>query len=142
MLSIKNIVVTYGMFRAVDDVSIEVGEGQIVGIVGANGAGKSTMINAVSGMTKPTSGTLRFEDIDLTKMSAHAIVRAGVVQVPEGRRLFPEMTVYENLLVGSSAQEGEGRTRARTSTRCSPCSHASRSARARWLARFPAASSR
>jgi branched-chain amino acid transport system ATP-binding protein len=102
LLSVKNIVVKYGMFRALDDVSIDVGEGQIVGIVGANGAGKSTMINAVSGMTKPTSGTVMFEDTDLTKMSAHAIVRAGVVQVPEGRRLFPDMTVYENLLVGSA----------------------------------------
>ena len=102
MLNVKNMVVKYGMFRAVDDVSIDVGEGQIVGIVGANGAGKSTMINTVSGMTKPTSGTLTFEGMDLTKMSAHAIVRAGVVQVPEGRRLFPDMTVYENLLVGSA----------------------------------------
>jgi branched-chain amino acid transport system ATP-binding protein len=102
LLSVKNIVVTYGMFRAVDDVSIDVGEGQIVGIVGANGAGKSTLINTVSGMAKPTSGSLMFEDMDLSKMSAHAIVRAGVVQVPEGRRLFPDMTVYENLLVGSA----------------------------------------
>jgi branched-chain amino acid transport system ATP-binding protein len=90
------------MFSALDDVSIEVGAGQIVGIVGANGAGKSTLLNAISGLSKATSGMLTFEDMDLTKMSAHAVVRAGVVQVPEGRRLFPEMTVYENLLVGSS----------------------------------------
>lgn len=102
MLSVKNLVVRYGMFNALDDVSIEVGQGQIVGIVGANGAGKSTLVNAISRITKPTSGTLTFEDTDLTEMSAHAIVRAGVVQVPEGRRLFPEMTVYENLLVGSA----------------------------------------
>lgn len=102
MLSVHNLVVKYGMFSALNDVSVEVGQGQIVGIVGANGAGKSTFMNAISGLSKPTSGSLTFEDMDLTKMSAHAIVRAGVVQVPEGRRLFPEMTVYENLLVGSS----------------------------------------
>ena len=102
MLSVHNLVVKYGMFSALNDVSVEVGQGQIVGIVGANGAGKSTFMNAISGLSKPTSGSLTFEDMDLTKMSAHAIVRAGVVQVPEGRRLFPEMTVYENLLVGSA----------------------------------------
>lgn len=102
MLSVQNLVVKYGMFSALNDVSITVGEGKIVGIVGANGAGKSTLMNAISGLSKVTSGSLMFEDRDLTKMSAHAIVRAGVVQVPEGRRLFPEMTVYENLLVGSA----------------------------------------
>ncbi|MEI6448347.1 MAG: ABC transporter ATP-binding protein [Actinomycetes bacterium] len=90
------------MFSALNDVSIKVEKGQIVGIVGANGAGKSTLLNAISGINKATSGSLMFEDMDLTRMSAHAIVRAGVVQVPEGRRLFPEMTVYENLLVGSA----------------------------------------
>lgn len=102
MLSVQNLVVKYGMFSALNDVSLEVGEGQIVGIVGANGAGKSTLLNAISGLSKATSGSLKFEDMDLARMSAHAIVRAGVVQVPEGRRLFPEMTVYENLLVGSA----------------------------------------
>ena len=102
MLSAQNLVVKYGMFSALNDVSIKVEKGQIVGIVGANGAGKSTLLNAISGINKATSGSLMFEDMDLTRMSAHAIVRAGVVQVPEGRRLFPEMTVYENLLVGSA----------------------------------------
>jgi len=102
LLSAQNLVVKYGMFSALNDVSIKVEKGQIVGIVGANGAGKSTLLNAISGINKATSGSLMFEDMDLTRMSAHAIVRAGVVQVPEGRRLFPEMTVYENLLVGSA----------------------------------------
>jgi branched-chain amino acid transport system ATP-binding protein len=102
LLSVKDLTVKYGMFSAIDGVSIDVTRGQIVGIVGANGAGKSTMMNAISGTIRTTAGTLTFEDMDLSKMSAHAIVRAGVVQVPEGRRLFPEMTVYENLLVGSS----------------------------------------
>lgn len=102
MLSVQNLTVKYGMFSALEDVSIEVSPGQIVGIVGANGAGKSTLMNAISGTIKKTAGTLTFEDLDLGKMSAHQIVRAGVVQVPEGRRLFPDMTVCENLLVGSS----------------------------------------
>lgn len=101
MLRVQNIVVKYGLFSAIDDVSIKVGEGQIVGIVGANGAGKSTLMGAISGINRPTSGDVTFEGADLVKMSAHEVVRAGVVQVPEGRRLFPDLTVYENLLVGS-----------------------------------------
>ena len=102
MLSVENIVVKYGMFRALDNISIKVEEGQVVGIVGANGAGKSTLMNTISGILRPESGTITFDGQDITKLAPHEIAKLGVVQVPEGRRLFPEMTVRENLLVGSA----------------------------------------
>ena len=109
MLSVDNLVVKYGMFRALDDVSINIEEGQVVGIVGANGAGKSTMMNAISGILRPESGTVTFDGKDITKMAPHDIVKLGVVQVPEGRRLFPEMTVKENLLVGSAHKRAKAK---------------------------------
>ncbi len=92
----------YGAFKALHDVSLNVEEGLIVSIVGANGAGKSTLMNTISGLLRPTEGTVTFDGRELTGMSAHDIVRAGVVQVPEGRKLFPDLSVYENLLTGSS----------------------------------------
>jgi branched-chain amino acid transport system ATP-binding protein len=102
LLSVDNLVVKYGMFRALDGLSIKVEEGQVVGIVGANGAGKSTMMNTISGILRATSGSITFEGQEITKTAPHKITQLGVVQVPEGRRLFPEMTVAENLLVGSA----------------------------------------
>jgi branched-chain amino acid transport system ATP-binding protein len=101
LLRVENMSVQYAAFKALHGVSLEVPDGQIVSIVGANGAGKSTLINAVSGLLRPTSGKVFFDDADLTTMPAHDIVRLGVVQVPEGRMLFPELTVFENLLSGS-----------------------------------------
>jgi branched-chain amino acid transport system ATP-binding protein len=102
LLNVDNLVVRYGMFRALDGLSIKVEEGQVVGIVGANGAGKSTMMNTVSGILRATSGSVTFEGTDITKMPPHKITQLGLVQVPEGRRLFPDMTVKENMLVGSA----------------------------------------
>ncbi len=101
MLRVENMSVQYAAFKALHGVSLEVPDGKIVSIVGANGAGKSTLINAVSGLLRPTTGKVFFDDDDLTTMPAHDIVRLGVVQVPEGRMLFPELTVFENLLSGS-----------------------------------------
>jgi len=102
MLEVENLSVQYGAFKALHDVSLNVEEGLIVSIVGANGAGKSTLMNTISGMLRPIRGSIRFEGEDLTSMSAHDIVRLGLVQVPEGRKLFPDLSVYENLLTGSS----------------------------------------
>ena len=103
MLSVKNLVVKYGMFRALDGVSIKVEEGQMVGIVGANGAGKSTHDeHRLAAPRRRPRARLRSRTQDLTKMSAHEIVRAGVVQVPEGRRSLPRHDGLENLLVGSA----------------------------------------
>jgi branched-chain amino acid transport system ATP-binding protein len=109
LLSVENLVVKYGMFHALDGISIKVEDGQVVGIVGANGAGKSTMINAISGVLRPESGKIIFDGQDITKMAPHDIAKLGVVQVPEGRSLFPEMTVKENLLVGSAHKRARGK---------------------------------
>ncbi len=97
----KNLTVRYGAFLALADVSLKVEDGQIVSIVGANGAGKTTLINTISGLITPESGEIYLDGQKLTGMKGHEIARIGVVQVPERRKLFPEMTVYENLLVAS-----------------------------------------
>ncbi len=101
MLEVKNLTVRYGAFLALSDVSLRVEDGQIVSIVGANGAGKTTLINTISGLITPESGEIFLDGQKLTGMKGHEIARLGVVQVPERRKLFPEMTVYENLLVAS-----------------------------------------
>jgi branched-chain amino acid transport system ATP-binding protein len=86
------------------DVSLTIEDGKITTIAGANGAGKTTLINTVSGVVKSASGRITFEDVELTRMKGHEIASLGVVQVPEGRKLFPEMTVYENLQMGGYNQ--------------------------------------
>lgn len=101
MLTVKNLRVQYGAFSALQDVSIAILEGQVVSIVGANGAGKTTLINTISGLLRPESGEILFEGKDLTHLEDYAIASMGIAQVPEGRKLFPDMTVYENLLMGS-----------------------------------------
>jgi len=84
------------------DVSFDVEEGQVVSVIGANGAGKSTLVKVVSGMVRPTTGQIMFRGEDITALPVHEIVTRGVVHVPEGRRLFGDMTVLENLLLGST----------------------------------------
>jgi len=101
VLTVKNLHVQYGAFSALQDVTLTIPEGQVVSIVGANGAGKTTLINTISGLLRPTGGEILFEGKDLTRLEDYAIASLGVAQVPEGRSLFPEMTVYENLLMGS-----------------------------------------
>ena len=108
MLKVENLSVQYGAFKALHDVSLEVAEGLIVTIVGANGAGKSTLINTISGLLRPTTGRITFEGDDFTVVSPHDIVRRGIVQVPEGRKLFPDLSVFENLLAGSSFKRAKG----------------------------------
>ena len=100
MLEIEHLSVSYGRINAVRDVSLTMGKGEIVSLIGANGAGKSTTLKAVSGLLKAREGTVRWEETDLTGRSASQIVAAGIVQVPEGRQVFSEMTVLENLLLG------------------------------------------
>jgi branched-chain amino acid transport system ATP-binding protein len=98
MLRVENLSVQHGAFRALFDVSLSVPDQAIVSIVGANGAGKTTLLNAISGLLRPSSGHVWFDDLELTSMRGHRIARQGIVQVPEGRKLFPEMTVIDNLL--------------------------------------------
>lgn len=101
MLSIENINVFYGDLQVLWDLSFEVRQGEIVVLVGANGAGKSTTLKTISALLKPTQGTIAFEDKRLDLMTSHEVIEHGIAHVPEGRRLFPEMTVEENLILGS-----------------------------------------
>jgi branched-chain amino acid transport system ATP-binding protein len=101
LLEIRKLSFAYGDLRVLWDVDLEVRQGEIVTVVGGNGAGKSTTLRNVSRLARPMSGTLRFQEQDLTRLESHQVVELGVVQVPEGRRIFPEMTVLENLRMGS-----------------------------------------
>jgi branched-chain amino acid transport system ATP-binding protein len=102
LLEVRNLSVQYGAFKALDDISLKVPQGSIVSIVGANGAGKTTLIKTISGLLKPKAGSIAFKGQDLTKIQAHKIVHLGVVQIPEGRKLFPDMTVMDNLICGAT----------------------------------------
>ena len=101
MLKVNNIHVNYGHFEALRGISLEVKEGEMVALLGANGAGKTTTINAVSGMVKTVQGSIEYMGEDITKTPIYDRVIKGIVQVPEGRKLFPFMSVEENLFVGS-----------------------------------------
>lgn len=101
MLKVENLNVYYGMIHAIKDISLEVKRGEIVSLVGANGAGKTTTLQAISGMLKPKSGKVSYLDHNLLATPAHKIVQYGLSHVPEGRRVFAQMTVLENLEMGA-----------------------------------------
>ncbi len=101
MLEVQDVNTYYGKIHALKNVSIHVEKGEIVTIIGANGAGKSTMLKTTSGLLKPRTGVVRLEGEDLTPLRAHEIVVKGIVQVPEGRRVFGRLTVKENLEMGA-----------------------------------------
>jgi branched-chain amino acid transport system ATP-binding protein len=101
MLTIENVRVSYGAIEALHGVSLEVNEGEMVALIGSNGAGKSTLLNTISGLLRPTSGSIRYLGEALEKVSPDRIVARGVCQVPEGRRVFQSMSVLENLLMGA-----------------------------------------
>ena len=103
MLAVSDLVVNYGEVQAVDGISIKVKAGELVSITGANGAGKSSMLNAIAGILAVASGKIVFAGEDITGLRAHQIVEKGIVQVPEGRQLFATLTVRENLLAGGYA---------------------------------------
>ena len=101
MLKVENLSVHYGMIQAVRDVSFEVNEGEVVSLIGANGAGKTTILRTLSGLVRPSSGSIEFLGQEIQKMPAQKIVASGLSQVPEGRHVFPGLTVMENLEMGA-----------------------------------------
>ncbi|MCL2060035.1 MAG: ABC transporter ATP-binding protein [Oscillospiraceae bacterium] len=101
MLEIDNLAVNYGGIEAVKGVSLSVPEHEIVTLIGANGAGKSTILKTIAGLVKPASGTITFGGADITAAPPHRIVSMGITMVPEGRRVFPDLTVLENLKIGA-----------------------------------------
>ncbi len=101
MLKVDNIQVYYGMINAIKGVSFEVNEGEVIALIGANGAGKTTILHTITGLIAPKSGSVIFEGKDLTKTPAHKIVYLGMAHVPEGRRVFQQLTVLDNLKLGA-----------------------------------------
>ena len=101
LLEVKDLSVHYGVIQALKGVSLQVEEGEIVSLIGANGAGKTTLLQTISGLLKKSGGDILFMGKSLNKANAKHIVKAGITQVPEGRHIFPEMSVYENLLMGA-----------------------------------------
>ena len=140
ILQVNDLHVYYGSIHAVKGVSFEVNEGEVVTLIGANGAGKSTVLNTVSGLLHPKHGSVVFEGKDLKGVPAHKIVEHGLAQVPEGRHVFLQMTVEDNLEMGATPSRTPPLKRAlRTST---SASRASKSAASRSPVRSPAVSSR
>jgi branched-chain amino acid transport system ATP-binding protein len=101
MLTVENLAVSYGKAVALRDVSLHVEEGEMVSLLGSNGAGKSTLLKTISGILRPNKGRILFEGREIHTLPPHQIVKLGVVQVPEGREVFPDLTVRENLWMGS-----------------------------------------
>lgn len=101
MLHIENLQVNYGAINAIKGISFDVEQGEIIALIGANGAGKTTILHTVSGLVPAKSGSITFNGTELTKTPAHKIVSMGMAHVPEGRRIFQELTVYENLMLGA-----------------------------------------
>ena len=111
MLEVKNIAVNYGAAAALFDVSLHVAPGELVCVVGPNGAGKTTLINAIAGLHRVRAGTLRFNGSDITQLPGHRFCNLGIAIVPEGRRLFTQMTVLDNLELGSYIARAKARRR-------------------------------
>ncbi len=109
LLEVKDLAVNYGVIRALKGISFHVDKGEIVSLIGANGAGKTTTLHTVTGLLHPVSGTIMYKGKDLTRVPAHKIVSMGLVHVPEGRRIFQGLSVYDNLVMGSYSQKDKAR---------------------------------
>ena len=101
MLEVKDLQVYYGMIQAIKGISFEVNQGEVIALIGANGAGKTTILHTVTGLLAPKKGSIMFEGQDITKVPAHKIVSMGMAHVPEGRRVFAQLSVYDNLKMGA-----------------------------------------
>lgn len=107
MLEIRDLHVRYGQAKALKGVSLTVGKGEIVALIGNNGAGKTTLLNTVTGLIRPVSGEIEFEGKQITRSPSDTIVKLGIAQVPEGRQIFPDLTVMENLRLGAFTRKGD-----------------------------------
>ncbi len=112
LLQVDNLVTSYGKIEALRGISVDVEQGEIVTLIGANGAGKSTTLKTISGQLKPSAGTLQFSGTDIAGMPAHKVAELGIVQVPEGRRIFSRMTVTENLEMGAFLRKDKSEIKA------------------------------
>ena len=101
MLEVKDLQVYYGMIQAIKGISFEVNQGEVIALIGANGAGKTTILHTVTGLLAPKKGSVIFEGQDITKVPAHKIVSMGMAHVPEGRRVFAQLSVFDNLKMGA-----------------------------------------
>ena len=108
MLEIRDLEVNYGMIAAIKGVSFDVNEGEVIALIGANGAGKTTILHTITGLLKAKAGSIMFEGHELTKTPAHKIVELGMAHVPEGRRIFSHLTVLENLKLGAYTRKDKG----------------------------------
>lgn len=111
MLEVKNLEVYYGVIQAIKGISFEVNEGEVIALIGANGAGKTTTLQTITGMLQPKAGEIIFEGKDISKIPGHKIVSMGMAHVPEGRRVFAELSVYENLKLGAYTRKDKKRSR-------------------------------
>jgi branched-chain amino acid transport system ATP-binding protein len=107
MLKLEHVRTSYGPIEAIRSIDLEIGKGEIVSLIGSNGAGKSTCLMTISGILKPSAGTILLNDADITGLPPHRIVSLGISQVPEGRRIFPKLTVLENLEMGHFLERGD-----------------------------------
>ncbi|MGN0322646.1 MAG: ABC transporter ATP-binding protein [Oliverpabstia sp.] len=107
MLEIRDLEVYYGMIQAIKGVSFEVNQGEVIALIGANGAGKTTILHTITGLLSPKKGSVIFEGKDITKIPAHKIVSLGMAHVPEGRRVFADLSVYENLKMGAFTRKNK-----------------------------------
>ena len=111
MLEVKDLQVYYGMIQAIKGISFEVNQGEVIALIGANGAGKTTTLHTVTGLISPKSGQVLFEGKDITKVPAHKIVSMGMAHVPEGRRVFAQLSVYQNLKMGAYTRKDKDEIR-------------------------------
>jgi branched-chain amino acid transport system ATP-binding protein len=118
LLRVQNLEVCYGVISAVQDVSLTIDKGEIVTLIGANGAGKTTLLRTISGLIRPQRGSVAFASEDITHAAPHEIVRRGISHVPEGRQVFPNLTVRENLMLGAYQQNDKAVIRAQLERCC------------------------
>lgn len=111
MLEVKDLHVHYGVIEAIKGISFEVEQGEVIALIGANGAGKTTTLHTITGLIKPTSGSIIFQGKDISKMPGYKIVPMGMAHVPEGRRVFAQLSVYDNLMMGAYTRKDKNEIR-------------------------------